>query len=103
MTDAYPLQLEGTLDETTSRWLWIIKWLLLIPQIVVLVVLYLGLVFSWIFTFFAILITGRYPRGLFDYNVGVLRWGWRVSFYGFGVFGTTGGWCSSSGSWRSRI
>lgn len=88
MTDAYPLQLEGTLDETTSRWLWIIKWLLLIPQIVVLVVLYLGLVFSWIFTFFAILITGRYPRGLFDYNVGVLRWGWRVSFYGLGVFGT---------------
>ena len=88
MTDPYPVQLEGELDETTSRWLWIIKWFLLIPQIVVLVVLYLGLVFSWIFTFFAILITGRYPRGLFDYNVGVLRWGWRVSFYGFGVFGT---------------
>ena len=88
MTDPYPVQLEGELDETTSRWLWIIKWLLLIPQIVVLVVLYLGLIFSWIFTFFAILITGRYPRGLFEYNVGVLRWGWRVSFYGFGVFGT---------------
>ena len=53
-----------------------------------LFVLGVGLVLSWIATFFAILITGRYPRGLFDYNVGVLRWSWRVTFYGLGLFAT---------------
>jgi hypothetical protein len=82
------VRLEGTFDQTTSRWLWIIKWLLLIPQIIVLIFLTVGLFFSWIGTFFAILFTGRYPRALFDYNVGVMRWGWRVTFYGLGVFAT---------------
>jgi len=88
MSNAYPLRLEGTFDQATSRWLWIIKWLLIIPQVIVLFVLGVGLVLSWIATFFAILITGRYPRGLFDYNVGVLRWSWRVTFYGLGLFAT---------------
>jgi len=88
MSHAYPLRLEGNLDPTTSRWLWIIKWLLIIPQIVVLFVLAVGLFFAWIGAFFAILFTGSYPRPLFDYNVGVLRWGWRVSFYFSGVFAT---------------
>jgi hypothetical protein len=88
MSHAYPVRLEGNLDPTTSRWLWIIKWLLLIPQILVLLILAIGLFFSWIATFFAILITGRYPRALFDYNVGVMRWGWRVSFYSLGAFAT---------------
>jgi hypothetical protein len=58
------------------------------PQIVVLAFLFVGLVLSWIATFFGILITGRYPRVLFDYNVGVMRWGWRVSFYSLGAFAT---------------
>jgi hypothetical protein len=84
----YPLALRGSLDPTVSRWQWLVKWLLLIPHIVVLMVL--GGVFV-ILTFVAgvaILATGRYPRGLFDLNVGILRWAWRVTFYGYGVLGT---------------
>ena len=88
MSNAYPLRLDGNLDLTTSRWLWIIKWLLIIPQIFVLALLALISVITWIGAFFGILFTGRYPRGLFDYNVGVLRWGWRVSFYSLGAFAT---------------
>lgn len=88
MSNAYPLRLDGHLDLTTSRWLWIIKWLGIIPQILVLALLALVSVFAWIGAFFAILFTCRYPRGLFDFNVGVLRWAWRVSFYSFGAFAT---------------
>jgi hypothetical protein len=88
VSHAYPLRLEGNLDRTTSRWLWLFKWLLVVPHIVVLALLGVGLVFAWIGAFFAILFAGRYPRGLFAYNVGVLRWGWRVSFYFSGAFAT---------------
>jgi len=88
MSSAYPLRLEGKLDPTTSRWLWIIKWLLVLPHGFVLIFLYLCSVLTWVVAFFAILITGRYPRGLFNYNVGVLRWSWRVSFYSSGAFAT---------------
>jgi len=88
MSSAYPLRLEGKLDPTTSRWLWIIKWLLVLPHGFVLIFVYLCSVLTWVVAFFAILFTGRYPRGLFNYNVGVLRWSWRVSFYSSGAFAT---------------
>ena len=88
MSPAYPVRLDANIDSTTSRWLWIFKWLLLIPQFLVLIVLSIGLFFSWIGAFFAILFTGSYPRPLFDYNVGFLRWTWRVSFYFTGTFAT---------------
>ena len=88
MSSAYPLRVEGKLDPTTSRWLWIIKWLLVLPHGLVLIFVYLCSVLTWVLAFFAILFTGRYPRGLFDYNVGVLRWSWRVSFYSWGAFAT---------------
>jgi hypothetical protein len=58
------------------------------PQIVVLFVLGVGLFFAWIGAFFAILFTGSYSRPLFDYNVGILRWGWPVTFYSLGAFAT---------------
>ena len=74
MSHAYPLRREGKLDLTTSRWLWIIKWLLTIPQIVVLALLGVGLHFAWIGAFSAILLTGSNPRPLFDLDVGVLPW-----------------------------
>ena len=59
------------------------KWLLAIPHYVVLLVLGLGALVVWIIAWFAILFTGSYPRSLFDYMVGVGRWGLRVQAYAF--------------------
>ena len=84
----YPVRLEGEPTEPLSRWLWLVKWLLLIPHYICLIFLFVTLVLATIATFFALLFTGRYPRGLFDWNVGVLRWAWRVSFYGYSALGT---------------
>ena len=84
----YPVRIEGQLDTDLSRWLWVVKWLLAIPHYILLAFLWLTLLVLTIVAFFAILITGRYPRGIFDFNVGVLRWTWRVAFYSYGALGT---------------
>jgi len=86
--DAYPLRLEGDLDEPLSRWKWLVKWLLAIPHWFLLIFLWIGFVLATIAAFVVLLFTGRYPRGLFDYNVGVLRWTWRVSFYALSAIAT---------------
>ena len=59
----------------------LVKWLLLIPHFIVLILLAIGALFAIFISFFAVLFTRRYPRGLFDYVVGVSRWAWRVQAY----------------------
>jgi hypothetical protein len=85
---AHPLRLEGRLDPDLSRWKWLVKWFLAIPHFVVLAFGWLAFVILTVVAFFAILFTGRYPRSIFAFNVGVLRWTWRVSYYATNVLGT---------------
>ncbi|MEU1207400.1 DUF4389 domain-containing protein [Nocardia sp. NPDC005825] len=84
----YPVRVRGDLDPAVSRWLWIVKWILAIPHLIVLLFLSIAYLAVSIVAFFAILITEQYPRALFDFNVGVLRWSWRVRFYALSQLGT---------------
>ncbi len=85
---SYPTTLEARLDEPLSRWKWLVKWFLAIPHYVALVFLWVAFVLVTIAAFFAILFTGRYPRGMFEFNLGVMRWTWRVAYYATTGLGT---------------
>jgi len=84
----YPVHLDARLDDPLSRWLWLVKWFLAIPHYILLVFLWIAAFFASVFAFFAILFTGRYPQTLFYFNLGVLRWTWRVQYYSFTAVGT---------------
>ncbi|MEV4702872.1 DUF4389 domain-containing protein [Actinoplanes sp. NPDC049316] len=84
----YPLRVEARRDEPPSRWLWLVKWLLLIPHILILAVLWVGFLVLTLVAYFAVLFTGRYPHAIQAYNTGVLRWSWRVNYYGYQALGT---------------
>jgi hypothetical protein len=85
---ASPVRLEGELQPGLSRGLWLVKWLLLIPHLIVLGVLWTAFVVLTVVAFAGQLRGGRYPRWIFEFNLGVLRWTWRVNFYGYGALGT---------------
>ncbi len=93
LTDQYPSTVEEQsvhldldypdVEQDLNRWLPLVKWFLAIPHYIVLMVLFLVAIVVAVIAWFAILFTGRYPRGLFDYMVGVGRWGLRVQAYAF--------------------
>ena len=81
MNQSYPVEVRARLDEPLSRWLWLVKWFLAIPHYIVLFFLWIAFAVVTIIAFFAILFTGRYPRGMFDFVEGVIRWNNRVLGY----------------------
>jgi hypothetical protein len=87
-TTSNPVRLEGELQPGLSRGLWLVKWFLLIPHLIVLGFLWSAFIVLTIVAFVTQLRGGRYPRWIFDFNLGVLRWTWRVNFYGYGALGT---------------
>jgi hypothetical protein len=85
---AGPVRLDARLDEHLSRWLWLVKWVLVIPHVLVLAVLWIAFAVLSVVAWFAILITGRYPESIFAFTTGVLAWTWRVAYYSYGGLGT---------------
>jgi hypothetical protein len=93
LTDRYPSTVDEqsvhleidypNVEQDLNRWLPLVKWFLAIPHYVVLAVLAIAAVVAVIIAWFAILFTGRYPKGLFDFVVGVGRWALRVQAYAF--------------------
>ena len=85
---ANPVRVTARLDDPLSRWLWLVKWLLVVPHLIVLTFLWIAFGVLSIVAFFAILVTGHYPRTIFEFNLGVLRWTWRTIYYCYGALGT---------------
>ena len=88
MAKVYPVSVKGDLSVPPANGWWLLKWLLAIPHFIIVAILWVAFIVVCIIAFFAILFTGKYPRGLFDFNTGVLRWSWRVSFYSYSALGT---------------
>jgi Domain of unknown function (DUF4389) len=85
---SYPVRLDARLDPPLSRWLWLVKWLLVLPHYIILFFLGIAFFLLSVVAFFAILFTGHYPRSMFDFNLGVMRWTWRANYYAYSALGT---------------
>jgi Domain of unknown function (DUF4389) len=79
--EPYPVRVDAGLDEPLSRWMWLVKWFLAIPHWIVLAFLWIAVGVLAVFSWFAILFTGRYPRSIHDFTLGVMRWSWRATAY----------------------
>lgn len=88
MNGPYPVRVEGEFAPDLSRGLWLFKWFLLIPHLIVLGFLWFAFTVLSVVAFVKQLRGGSYPRRIFEFNLGVLRWTWRVNFYGYGALGT---------------
>ena len=84
----YPVAVEGEYQERINRFLWLIKWILAIPNWFVLLIFSIPSIVTYPAAWLIIIITGRYPRWLWDYHFGLLRWGWRLNFYAYQMGGT---------------
>ena len=87
-SSAYPVELVGEYQERVNRFLWLIKWILVIPHFVMLLLLSIPTIVTTPLAWLAVIITGRYPSFLWSYHVGLLRWGWRVNFYSYSAGNT---------------
>jgi ABC-type multidrug transport system fused ATPase/permease subunit len=81
----YPVTIKGEMVTIPSRGLWLVKWLLAFPHYICLIGLCIASFVVSVISFFAIVFTGKYPKSLFNFNLGVMRWGWRVIFYAFAL------------------
>jgi len=77
----YPVTFDIEYPKKLSRWLIFVKWLLIIPHLIVILLLGIVYMITLVIAWFAILFTGRYPKGMFDFAVGLLRWGARINAY----------------------
>jgi hypothetical protein len=80
-----PIIVSAQLDASLSRWRWLIKWILVLPHLLVLAALWFAFMALTLVAGISIALTGQYPRQIFDFNVGVLRWTWRVELYAFAL------------------
>ncbi|SDT53620.1 DUF4389 domain-containing protein [Actinoplanes derwentensis] len=84
----FPVQVHAARDSHLSRWLWLVKWFLLIPHYVILLGLWTAFAVVTLMAYVSVVFTGRYPPAIFAFDVGVLRWSWRVNYYGYQALGT---------------
>ena len=83
ISNGYSIAVDGEYQERINRFLWLIKWILAIPNWFVLSIFSIPTIVTYPAAWLIIIITGRYPRWLWDYHFGLLRWGWRLNFYAY--------------------